>query len=156
MTKNLDKGFIELSQSPFVAPILFIKKPNRSLQFCINFYKLNSLTHKDQYSLLLINKTLTRLAKAKIYTKLDIQQAFYYIYINPTSEELMTFCIYYGTYKYKVLPFGLTNRPATYQQYINNVLFNYLDIFCIVYLDDILIYSEDLLKYKLHVRKVLK
>ena len=62
----------------------------------------------------------------------------------------------YGSYKCKVLWEGLTNGPATYQRYMNDVLFDYLDDFCTAYLDDIIIYSEDLLKHKCHVRKVLK
>ena len=67
----------------------------------------------------------------------------------------MTFYIYYGSYKYKVLPFGLTNRLATYQRYINNILFDYLNDFYIVYLDDIIIYLSDPLEYKLYIKKVL-
>jgi len=63
--------------------------------------------------------------------------------------------MYYSLYKYKVLLFGLTNSPTTYQQYINDVLFNYLDVFCTTYLDDILIYSDDPLEHKAHVKKVL-
>jgi len=61
----------------------------------------------------------------------------------------------YGMYKYKVLPFRLTNGPAIYQRYINDVLFNYLNNFCIVYLDDIIIYSENELEYKEYIYKVL-
>jgi len=74
----------------------------------------------------------------------------------PDSEELTIFYTRYSSYKYKVLPFGLTNGPATYQRYINDILFEYLDMFCTVYLDDILIYSEDPLEYKEHVKKVLE
>ncbi len=66
------------------------------------------------------------------------------------------FRTYYRVYKYKVLQEGLTNGPVTYQQYINNTLFNYLDNFCTIYLDNILIYSKDVLEYKLYVQKVLK
>ena len=62
----------------------------------------------------------------------------------------------YGSYKCKVLPFDLTNRPATYQQYINNILFNYLDDFCTAYIDDILIYSDNELDHDAHVHKVLQ
>ena len=71
-------------------------------------------------------------------------------------EELTTFRTRYGQYKYKVLPFGLTNGPAIYQRYINDVLFEYLDDFCTVYLDNILIYSNDPVEYELYVRKVLE
>ena len=73
----------------------------------------------------------------------------------PDSEELTTFRTRYGSYKYKVLPFSLTNSPTTYQRYINDVLFNYLDVFCTAYLDDILIYSDDPLEHEVYVKKVL-
>jgi predicted oxidoreductase len=155
LVKNLDKGFIDGSQALFAAPVLFVKKANGSLRFCINYRKLNNLTRKDRYPLPLIDETLARLAKAKIYTKLDIRQAFHRIRMDPASEELTTFRTRYGVYKCKVLPFGLTNGPATYQRYINDVLFEYLDDFCTAYLDDILIYSEDPLEHETHVKKVL-
>ena len=114
LLENLAKGFIEPSQSPFTAPILFIKKADRWLQFCIDFQKLNRLTHKDQYPLPLIDKLLARISRAKVFTKLDIRQVFYQIWIYPDSEELMTFQTRYRTYKYKVLLFRLTNSPVTY------------------------------------------
>ena len=155
LIENLDKGFINTSQAPFAAPILFVKKPNGSLRFCIDYRKLNSLTRKDRYPLPLIEETLARLAKAKIFTKLDIRQAFHRIRMDPESEELTTFRTRYGAYKCKVLPFGLTNGPATYQRYMNDVLFEYLDVFYTAYLDDILIYSEDPLEHETHVKKVL-
>jgi hypothetical protein len=155
LVKNLYKGFIKANQAPFTALILFIKKPNKGLRFYIDYYKLNSLTHKDQYPLPLIKETLTRLSKARIFTKLDIRQAFYRIQINPKSKELTIFQTRYRAYKYKVLPFRLTNRPATYQRFINNVLFDYLNNFYTAYLDDILIYSKNELNYQEHVYKVL-
>jgi len=67
--------------------------------------------------------------------------------MDPVLEDLTTFYTYYGSYKYKVLPFGLMNGLATYQRYINNVLFNYLNEFCTAYLDNILIYLDNKLKY---------
>ena len=76
--------------------------------------------------------------------------------MDPESEELTTFRTRYGSYKCKVLPFGLTNGPATYQRYMNDVLFDYLDDFCTAYLDDILIYSDNELNHDAHVHKVLQ
>ena len=70
---NLDKGFIVPSNSPFASPVLFVAKPNGSLRFCIDFRKLNSITKKDQHPLPLIDETLARLSKAKLFTKLDIR-----------------------------------------------------------------------------------
>jgi len=69
---NLVKGFIKPSQALFTSPILFIKKPNRGLYFCINYYKLNNITYKDRYPLPLLDKTLARINRAKVFTKLDI------------------------------------------------------------------------------------
>ena len=74
----------------------------------------------------------------------------------PNAEELITFRTRYGSYKYRVLLFGLTNGPATYQRYMNDVLFKYLDVFYIAYLDDILIYSKDPLEHELYVKLVLE
>jgi hypothetical protein len=127
--------------------VLFVKKPSGGLRFYIDYRKLNALTRKDRYPLPLIDETLARISGAKIFTKLDIRQAFYRIRIYPDSEDLTTFCTRYRAYKYKVLPFGLINGPATYQRYINDVLFDYLDDFCTTYLDNILIYLNDELSY---------
>jgi transposase InsO family protein len=154
--ENLHKGFIEPSQAPFASPILFSRKADGSLRFCVDYRKLNALTRKDRYPLPLIDETLTRLRKAKIFTKLDIRQAFHKMRIHPDSVELTTFRTRYGAYKYKVLPFGLTNGPATFQRYINDIFFDFLDDFVTAYLDDILIYSEDELEHTAHVRKVIQ
>jgi transposase InsO family protein len=156
LEENLHRGFIAPSQAPFASPVLFVKKPNGSLRFCVDFRKLNNLTRKDRYPLPLIDETLARLAKAKVYTKLDIRQAFHRIRMHPDFEELTTFRTRYGAYKCKVLWEGLTNGPATYQRYMNDVLFEYLDVFCTAYLDDILIYSEDPLEHDQHVIQVLE
>jgi transposase InsO family protein len=156
ITENLQKGFIAPGSAPFAAPILFARKGDGSLRFCIDYRKLNLITWKDRYPLPLIDETLARLGKARIFTKLDIRQAFHRIRIHPDSEDLTTFRTRYGTYKMKVVPFGLTNGPATYQRYMNDVLFDYLDDFCTAYLDDIIIYSENELEHEAHVKKVLE
>ena len=83
--------------------MLFVKKANSSLQFYVDFRRLNNLTRKDRYPLPLIDETLAKLAKAKVYTKLDIRQAFYKIQIDPDLEELTTFRTRYRLYKCKVL-----------------------------------------------------
>ena len=83
--------------------MLFVKKANGSLRFCVDFRRLNNLTCKDRYLLPLIDKTIARLAKAKIYIKLDIRQAFYRIQIDLNLKELITFRTCYKSYKCKVL-----------------------------------------------------
>ena len=156
LQENMKKGFIEMSDASFASPVLFAKKPGGGWRFCVDYRKLNALTKKDRYPLPLIEETLARLQRAKIFTKLDVRQAFYRIRMSAEAEDLTTFRTRFGSYKYKVLPFGLCNGPASFQRYINKVLFEYLDDFCTAYVDDILIYSEDPLEHELHVRKVLK
>jgi hypothetical protein len=102
LVENLDKGFIDGGRAPFTALVLFVKKANGSLRFCINYRKLNNLTRKDRYPLPLIDETLARLAKAKIYTKLDIRQVFHIIRMDLASEELTTFRTGYSIYKCNV------------------------------------------------------
>ena len=122
----------------------------------MDYRKLNSITKRNQYPLPLIDETLSRLGQAKIFTKLDIRQAFHQVRIHPDSVDLTTFQTRYGSYKYNVVPFELTNGPATFQQFMNDVLFDYLDVFCTAYLDDILIYSSNELEHWEHVRKILQ
>ena len=81
---------------------------------------------------------------------------FHYVRINLALEDLTTFWTRYGCYKYKVVPFGLTNGLTTFQRYINEILFDYLDDFCTTYLDNILIYSNNKLEHEEQVQKVIE
>jgi hypothetical protein len=99
---------------PFILPVLFVKKPDGSLRLCVDYRKLNILTRKDAYPIPRIDKLLARVSKAKVFTKLDVQKAFNRVRIAPDLEEYTTFRTRYGTYKSKVLPFGLYNGPAMY------------------------------------------
>jgi transposase InsO family protein len=154
--ENLDKGFIEPSKAPFASPILMAEKPGGGLRLCVDYRKLNALTRKDRYPIPLIDEVLERVSKAKFFTKLDIRQGFHRLRMDPDSEELTSFRSRYGSYKYKVLPFGLTNGPAIFQRYMNHVLIDCLDKFATAFVDDILIYSDNLADHREHVRMVLE
>ncbi|EED18927.1 retrotransposon polyprotein, putative [Talaromyces stipitatus ATCC 10500] len=154
--ENLHKGFIVPSNAPFASPILMAKKPGGGLRFCVDFRKLNSITRKDRYPLPLIDEVFERLSRAKVFTKLDIRQGFHRIRMHPDSEDLTTFRCRYGTYKYKVMPFGVTNGPATFQRLINDIFMDCLDKFLVAFVDDLLIYSDNELEHELHVRQVLQ
>jgi hypothetical protein len=153
---NLKCGWIRESTSPAGIPIHFVKKKDRSLRLCIDYQGLNAMTVKDRTPLPLIGEALDRLAKAKIYTKLDIKDVYYNLWIAEGDEWKMAFRTKYGLYEYLVIPFGLTNAPASFQRWMNKILSNYLDIFCIAYLDDILSYSDNLEQHHPHVRMILK
>ena len=155
LTKNLKKGYIVPSGAAFALLILFALKKDSSLRFCVDYRRLNILTKKDRYPLPLIEETLARVAGCKYLTKIDIIAAFNSLRISPESEEFTTFITSMGIYKYKVIPFGLLNRPITWQYYINNFLFEYLNDFTQIYIDNILIYSKSLKEHRRHVRKIL-
>ena len=155
LEENLKKGFIEASRAPCSSLILLAKKSGGGLWFCVDYRRLNKLTKKDAYLIPLIAKTLAQLKGVKIFTKIDIQQAFHKLCTEASSEDLTTMAMKFGAFKWKVLPFALTGGLALWQRFINNVLWKYLNKFCIAYLDDILIYSSNLCEHKEHVRLVL-
>ena len=152
---NIEKGFIQQSSSPARAPVLFVKKKDSSLRLCVDYRGLNDITVKNRYPLPLIQETLDWVGKAKIYTKLDLRGAYNLLRIKSGEEWKTAFGTRYVHFEFSVMPFGLTNASATFQNFMNNLLREHLDDFCSVYLDDILIFSEDLETHRRHVRKIL-
>ena len=140
---NLANGFIRISKSPAGAPILFIRKPNNSLRLYVDYQGLNNLTIKNWYPLLLIGESLNQLGQAKQFTQLDFTSAYHRIRIKEGNKWKTAFRTQYGHFKYQVMPFGLSNAPASFQGYINKILAKKLYIFVIIYLNDILIYTKD-------------
>lgn len=156
LDENLAKGYITPSKASYSSPVLFALKTNGDLRFCVDYRKLNALTKRNRYPLPLIEEVIGKLRGCKHLTRLDIIAAFNKIRMDPESEDLTTFTTGMGQYKYRVLPFGLTNGPSTFQQYINDVLWEHLEDFCQAYLDDILIYSRTGSEHRKHVRWVLE
>jgi hypothetical protein len=153
---SLEQGWIRSSTSLVGAPIHFIKKKDGSLRLCVDYRGLNAMTMKDLTPLPLIGEALDWLANAKIYTKLDVKDAYHNLRIAKGDEWKTAFQTKYGPCEYLVMPFGLTNAPASFPQWMNEVLSHYLDVFCIAYLDDILIYLDDLEQHWQHVRRILE
>lgn len=156
LQENLDKGFIRASTSPAASPVLFVKKPGGGLRFCVDYRALNALTIKNRYPLPLIRETLHQLSQAKFFTKLDVVGAFNRIRVKEGDEWLTAFNTRYGLFESLVMPFGLSNAPATFQAYINQTLRPFLDIFCTAYIDDVLIFSDDLESHRKHVHAILQ
>lgn len=144
-------GWIRPSKSPASAPILFVPKKDGTQRLCVDYRALNKVTIKNRYPIPLISEILDRLSGAKVFTKLDLKNAYHRIRIKAGDEWKTAFRTRYGHFEYLVMPFGLANAPATFQSYINKALAEYVDVICIVYMDDILIYSDD---RETHVRDV--
>src|SRR5882762_2720090 len=154
--EHLATGFIRPSRSPYGAPVLFVKKKDGGLRLCVDFRGLNKITKKDRYPLPLITDLLDSSGKARIYTKIDLQHAYHLVRIAEGDEWKTAFRTRYGSFEWQVMPFGLTNSPAAFQRFMNDIFADMLDVCVIVYLDDILIYSDNIEQHREHVREVLR
>jgi len=154
--EDLSKSFIRASSSSAASPILFVKKKDRSLRLCVDYHALNNITVKDRTLLPRIQETLSQIHGYKHFIRLDLQACSNQIRIKEGDEWKTAFPTHYGLFEFLVMPFGLTNAPATAQRFMNDTLHKYLDIFCVCYIDEILIYSRNRKEHKQLVRKVLQ
>lgn len=156
LKEALAKGWIRESQSPTGAPILFVPKKSGELRLCVDYRGLNAITIKNRYPLPLISELLDRLNGSVIFSKIDLRNAYHRIRIREGDEWKTAFRTRYGHFEYLVVPFGLTNAPATFQAYINNALQGLVDDFCVVYLDDILIFSKSEEEHYEHLELIIE
>lgn len=152
----LAKGVIRPSSSAASSPILLVSKPNGGIRMCVDYRKLNDLTIKRRHPIPLLSETLSNLAGAKWFTKLDVRAAFNQLRIRKGDEWLTSFATRYGQFEWLVMPFGLCNAPATWQSFINSLIRDCLDDFATAYLDDILIYSKTYEEHIQHVQLILQ
>ena len=156
LAQYLEKGWIRPSSSPFGAPILFARKKNGQLRMCVDYRALNALTVKNRYPLPRIDELLDQLHGATIFTALDLWSGYHQVRIKPEDIHKTAFRTRYGHYEFTVLPFGLTNAPATFMGMMNDLMRPYLDKFVIVYIDDILVYSKTPEEHLQHLRMVME
>jgi len=154
--ENLNTGFIQPTSSPHGAPVLFVKKKDGSLCICVDFCGLNHISKKDRYPLLLISNLLDLPHKARVYSKIDLHHAYHLVCIANSDEWKTAFRICYRSFEWSVMPFGLTNASMAFQQFMNDIFSDLLDVCVMIYLDDILIYSNNMPKHHRHVKEVLK
>jgi len=122
----------------------------------MDYRGLNKITIKNRYPLPLIGELLERISKAKYFTKFDVRDGYNRLRIASGEEWKTAFRCRYGLFEYTVMPFGLCNAPGTFQHYMNDTFRDFLDEFLVVYLDDMLIYSDNLKEHRKHVQKVLE
>ena len=154
ISELLSKGFIRPSSSPWGAPILFVSKKDGSFRMCVDYRALNKLTVKNSYPLPRIDDIFDQLRGAKYFSKIDLRSGYHQIRLTPEAIPLTAFRTKYGLFEFTVLPFGLTNAPATFMTVMNDVFHEYLDVFVLVYLDDILVFSKTLQDHVKHLEKV--
>ena len=152
----LDKGWIRPSVSPYRAPILFVRKKEGTLRMCVDYRELNKQTVKNRYPLPRQDELLDQLHGAKCFSKIDLQSGYHQVRVADQDISKTAFGTRFGHFEFLVLPFGLTNAPATFMSFMHEVLQPYLDKFVVVFLDDILIYSKDEKEHLQHLALVLQ
>ncbi|KAJ9521310.1 hypothetical protein QJQ45_001162 [Haematococcus lacustris] len=147
---------IEPSSSPYGAPILFVQKKDGTLRMCIDYRALNKLTVRDRYPLPRIDELFDKLAGKKVFSSLDLQAGYHQIRITEEDVPKTAFLTPVGQFQFKVLCFGLTNAPATFQRVMNTVFKPLINKSVLVYIDDILVMSNTPEEHLVHLREVLQ
>jgi hypothetical protein len=138
-----DKGYIQHSVSPWGGPTLFVKNKDGTLILCIYYRQLNNVTIKNKYPLLRIDDLFEQLRVAPILSNIDLIFGYHQVQIKDEDIHKITFITRYGHYEFVVVPFRLTNAPSTFMFLMNNVLNKFLEIFVLVFIDNILIHSNN-------------
>ncbi|MBW0536185.1 hypothetical protein O181_075900 [Austropuccinia psidii MF-1] len=157
ISHNLEKGFmLRPTSSSTGAPVLFVKKKDGGLCLCVDYGKINAVTRKNRYPVPPMKQLLTVFNSSTIFSKIDLCGAYNLLRIKEGDEHLTAFRAKYGSYEYLVMPFCLTNAPSCFQNLVNNIFADFLDIFVVVYLDDIMVFFSSEEEHVKHVASVLK
>jgi hypothetical protein len=154
----LEMGYVQPSTSPFGAPILFVPKPDGSLRMCVDYRMLNSITVKNRYMVPRTDDLIDTLGGAKVFSAVDLAAGYWQIRLADGEGPKTAFTTHCGHFEWRVLPMGLTNAVATFQNLMNEIFGSrgYLNKFVLVYLDDILVYSKTPEEHMTHLRLVLQ
>jgi hypothetical protein len=155
LNELLKKALIHPSSSPWGCPAIFVKKKGQSLRMCVDYRPLNAVTVKNKYPLPRIDIFFDQLSKAKVFSKIDLRSGYHQIKIHPKDVPKTAFSTRYGLYEYLVMSFGLTNAPAHFMYLMNSVFMPELDKFVVVFIDHILVYSENEEDHAEHLHIVL-
>jgi hypothetical protein len=150
------KGFIRPSSSLWGAHVLFIEKKDGTQQMCVDYRSLNEVTMKNKYPLPQIEDLFDQMKGVSIFSKIDLKSGYHQLRIRESDIPKTTLCTRYGLYKYTMMSFRLTNAPTYFMYLMNKMFMEYLDKFVVVFIDDILVYSNTEEEHEEHLRLVLE
>ena len=156
LDKMTKQGVIEPSSSAWASPIVLVKKKDGSIRFCVDYRKLNSITTKNAYSLPRIEDNLDALKGAKFFSTLDLVSGYWQVEMAPEDKEKTTFCTKYGLFQFKVMPFGLSNAPGTFERLMETVLRGMQWERAVLYLDDIIVFSDSVEEHLKRLEEILQ
>lgn len=150
----LDLGLIRPSAGVWTSPIFFVKKKEGTLRLVVNYQKLNQITVKDAFPLPRIDELLDSMGGARWFSTLDAASGYWQVPMADSSIAKTGFVTKYGTYEFKVMPFGLTSAPSTFQRAMTNILSSFIGKFVYVFIDDVIVYSRTPAEHANHLRLV--
>ena len=139
--RMLAEGIIEPSNSPWASPVVLVEKKDKSIRFCIDYRRVNEVTRKDAYPLPRITETLDTLSNAEWFCTMDLASGYWQINMKESAKPMTAFTTRKGFFQFNVMPFGLSNAPATFQRLMERVLMGLQWQVCLCYLDDIIVFG---------------
>ena len=153
--KMLHAGVIEPATSEWASPVVLVSKKDGSLRFCVDYRRLNAKTLTDVYPLPRMEDCIDSLGDAVVFTTLDCNSGYWQVPVAPEDQDKTTFTTHCGTLRYTRIPFGLKNAPATFQRALDIILSGPRWQICLVYLDDVIVFSKDMEQHLAQVDTVL-
>ena len=154
MKEMEEKGVIEESMSEWASPMVIVRKKDGSMRLCVDFRRLNEVTHMDAYPMPRVDEMFDRLGSARYLTTLDLSRGYWQVPVAEESRALTAFVTPFGLYQFRVMPFGLNRAPATFQRLMDQVLRG-LEGFSAAYIDDVVIFSASWEGHLMEVHTVL-
>ena len=148
-----ESGVIEPSSSEWASPVVLVKKKDGTMRFCVDYRRLNIVARYDAYPMPRVDELIDRLGSARFISMLDLSRGYWQVPVAEESRPMTAFVTPYGLYQFRMMPFGLSGAPATFQRLMDTVLRG-LEPFCAAYIDDIVVYSDTWEDHLRHLQTV--